>query len=65
MAGKSGDGVVYVALVLSALAAILSAPADASVAHQILRGLLMQAATIEAMTKTRAVNGPTTFAVPP
>jgi hypothetical protein len=62
---KSGDGIVYVALVFSALAAILSAPADSSVTYQKFRWLLMQDAAAETMTTAGALGGPTTFPVSP
>lgn len=65
MPGRSRDGLVYVALVLSALAAILSAPADAGVARQKLGWLLMQEAAVEMMTIAGANGGPTTFPVSP
>jgi len=61
---KSGDGLVYVALVFSALAAILSAPADSSVTYQKVRWLLMQDSAAET-TSTAALGEPMTFPVSP
>lgn len=65
MAGRSNDGLVYVALVLSALAAVLSLPADASVTREKLAWLLMQGGTVEMMTIVGAAGGHTTFPVSP
>ncbi len=65
MAGKSGDGIVYVALVFSALAAVLSAPADFSVTYQKLRWLLMQHAASETIATAGAIGEPPTFPVSP
>jgi hypothetical protein len=65
MAGKSGDGVVYVALVFSALAAVLSAPADSSVTYQKVRWLLMQDPAAEMITTTGALGAPPMFPVSP
>ena len=65
MASKSGDGIVYVALVFSALAAVLSTPADSSVTYQKLRWLLIQECAAETITTAGALGGPTTFPVSP
>jgi hypothetical protein len=65
VAGKSGDGILYVALVFSALAALLSTPADSSVTYQKVRWLLMQDSAAEMTTTAGALGGPTTFPVSP
>lgn len=65
MAGRSNDGLVYVALVLSALAAILSLPADASVTREKLAWLLMQGGTVEMMSIVGVAGGPPKFPVSP
>jgi len=62
---KSGDGIVYVALVFSALAAILSAPADFNVTYQKVRWLLMHDAAAESTTTTGALGETMTFPVSP
>jgi hypothetical protein len=65
VAGKGGDGIVYLALVFAALAAILSAPADSSVTYQKVRWLLMQDAAAETITTAGAIGEPMTFPVSP
>lgn len=65
MTGRSNQGLVYVALVLSALAAILSLPANASVTREKLAWLLMQGGTVEMMTIVGAAGGPAQFPVSP
>jgi hypothetical protein len=62
---KSGDVIVCVALVLSALAAMLSAPADSSVTYQKLGWLLTQGAAAETITITGAIGRATSFPVSP
>ena len=63
--GKSGDAIVCVALVFSALAAILSAPADSSVTYQKVRWLLMQDSAAATTTDAGALGDPMTFPVSP
>lgn len=65
VAGKNGDGIVYVALVFSAMAAVLSAPTDPSVTYQKLRWLLMQESATETITVAGAIREPMTFPVSP
>jgi hypothetical protein len=65
VARKSGDGIVYVALVFSALAAVQSAPADPGATYQKLRWLLMQHSAAETMTTAGAIGEPITFPVSP
>jgi hypothetical protein len=62
---ESNDGIVYLALVFEALAAVLSAPADASVTYQKLRWLLMQDSTAETTTTAGALGESMTFPVSP
>ncbi len=56
---------VYVALVFSALAAVLSAPADSSVTYQKLHWLLRQDAAAETITSAGALGEAITFPVSP
>ncbi len=63
--GNSGDGIVYVALAFSALAAVLFASADPSVTYQKLRWLLMQHASAEGTTADGAIGERMTFPVSP
>ena len=65
MVGNSGDAIIYVALVFSALAAILSAPADSSVTYQKVRWLLMQDSAAETRASSGALGEPMTFPVSP
>jgi hypothetical protein len=65
VASKSGDGIIYVALVFSALAAVLSAQADSSVAYQKLRWLLMQQSAPEALANAGAIGQSMAFPVSP
>ncbi len=65
MAGKSGDGIVYLALAFSALAVVLSRPADSSVTYRKLRWLLMQHSAPETITTAGAIGEPITFPVSP
>ncbi len=62
---ESGDGIVCVALVLAALAAVLSAPTDSSVTYQKLRWLLVQESATETIAMASAIGGPATFRTPP
>jgi hypothetical protein len=65
MAVERGDCIVYVALVLAVLAAVLSAPADPSVTDQKLLWLLVQESAAETINMAGAIDGRTTFPVPP
>ena len=65
MVDKSGDGIVYVALVFSALAAILSTPADSSVTYQKVRWLLMRDSVAETTTTAGSLGETMTFPVSP
>jgi len=63
VAVKSGDGIIYVALALAALAAFLSAPSNPSMTYQKLHWLLAQNAAAETLTIAGAIGGSTTFPV--
>ena len=65
MVDKSGEGIVYVALVFSALAAILSAPADSSATYQKVRWLLRHESAAETTTTAGALGETVTFPVSP
>jgi len=65
MVGKSGDGALYVALVFSALAAILSAPADSSATYQKMRWLLMHDSAAATTPAAGALDETMTFPVSP
>jgi hypothetical protein len=65
VAGKSGNGIVYVALVFSALAAVMSAQADSSGTYRTLSWLLMQQSAPETMATAAAIGEPITFPVSP
>ncbi len=62
---QSTDGIVCVAFVLAALAAVLSAPADFGVTYQKLRWLLVQESAAETITMAGAIGGRATPPVPP
>ena len=63
MAGKSSDGALYVELVFSALAAILSAPADSRATYQKKRWLLLNDSAAETATIAGALGETMTFPV--
>jgi hypothetical protein len=65
VAGKSGDGIIYAALVFSALAAVLSTQADSSVTYRKLNWLLIQHSAPETITTAGAIGEPMTFPVSP
>lgn len=65
MVPNRSDGIIYAALVLSALAAIMSAHANTGAMAEKLQWLLMQDGVAEMTTMASAIGDRTTFPVSP
>ncbi|HUB12618.1 MAG TPA: hypothetical protein VMB34_11720 [Acetobacteraceae bacterium] len=65
MTGRTGDSMIYAALVLAALAAIASAPSSGSAVDRKLHWLLARDTSADLTMIAGAIGEPTTFPVSP
>jgi hypothetical protein len=65
MSANTGDGMVYIALVLATLAAVLSAPSDSATTYRKLGWLLTTDTTPDTVISADAIGGTSDFPVSP